>query len=481
MADALGVALTVTSIEGIRKINDYELEIVTNGFAANAVYSLGNLTLAPLHYYGDKSLWQPENGLYGFPFGDLSIIHSKDTVPLGAGPYKYVSYSDQVLYYEANPYYWEGEPEIKHAQWKGAASATELSGIIAGTHDIAETSYSPTNRDRIKQENSNGELSGDVIYTTTVPNLGYGYIGLNASNINVGGEPASDASKNLRRALATVMAAARETAVNSYYQDTAFVIDYPISYTSWAAPMPTDDGYEIAFSRDVNGDAIYTPGMTPQERYDAAIAASLGFFEAAGYTVDGGTVTAPPAGVRTTLYGDASYMEFEAAVGADGGGDHPNFAIYTDFKEAMATIGITITISDLAWNNFQTGARSGEYDIWTMAWGSTIDPDVFQIYHSTNMLGKTGSTNSNMYMIDDPLLDELLFASRNSDDKAYRKAVFKQIFDIIMDWAVELPSYQRSNFICFSEERVNTSTIAKDSTTYWSYLSEIATMQMRNQ
>ena len=68
-------------------------------------------------------------------------------------------------------------------------------------------------------------------------NLGYGYIGMSANTMNVGGEPASEASKDLRKAFATVLAVYRDVAIDSYYGERASVINYPISNTSWAAPQ----------------------------------------------------------------------------------------------------------------------------------------------------------------------------------------------------------------------------------------------------
>ena len=82
--------------------------------------------------------------------------------------------------------------------------------------------------DQIKSINGNDELSGDKIIVNATDNLGYGYIGLNANTINVGGEPGSDASKNLRKALTTVLAVYRDVAIDSYYGDAASVINYPI-------------------------------------------------------------------------------------------------------------------------------------------------------------------------------------------------------------------------------------------------------------
>ena len=105
--------------------------------------------------------------------------------------------------------------------------------------------------------------------------LGYGYIGINSHTVSVGGEPDSDASKNLRKAFATIFSVYRDVAIDSYYGEVATVINYPISNTSWAAPQPTDDGYKVAFSTDVNGNDIYTSDMSADDKYVAAKAAAL--------------------------------------------------------------------------------------------------------------------------------------------------------------------------------------------------------------
>ena len=58
-------------------------------------------------------------------------------------------------------------------------------------------------------------------------------------------------------------------------------------FTFWrGAPRPADEGYETAFSVDVDGNPIYTDDMTEQERYDAALQAAIGFFKAAGLNWD---------------------------------------------------------------------------------------------------------------------------------------------------------------------------------------------------
>ena len=89
--------------------------------------------------------------------------------------------------------------------------------------------------------------------------LGYGYIAMSADNIKVGSDPASEQSKDLRKAIATILAVYRDEGIDSYYGDSASVINYPISNTSWAAPQKSDADYEVAFSKDVEGNRRRLP------------------------------------------------------------------------------------------------------------------------------------------------------------------------------------------------------------------------------
>ena len=64
-------------------------------------------------------------------------------------------------------------------------------------------------------------------------------------------------------------------------------------------------------------------------------------------------------------------------------------------------------------------------------------------------------------------------AARQSADQTYRKTVYKACLDTIIDWAVEIPTYQRQNAIIFSTERVDISTVTPDITTFYGWMSEI--------
>ena len=454
------------NISGIVKTGDYSMTVTLTEIDATAIYQF-SLAISPLHYYGDKAKFDYDNNKFGFDKGDLSVARAKISTPLGAGPYKFDKYEDGVVYFTANENYYLGEPKTKKLNYKQCLTDDDkLNGVTTGTIDITDPTFSTDNINAIKKTNSNGELSGDKIETNTVDNLGYGYIGMCAKVMNVGGEPASDASKNLRKAFGTIFSVYREVAIDSYYGDRASVINYPISNTSWAAPQSTDDGYKVAFSVDKDGKDIYTSDMTAEDKYAAAKTAALGFLEAAGYTVADGKVTAAPEGAA---------LEYTAWIPADGSGDHPSFMILTEAKTAFEELGINLIIKDLTnSSDLWTALEANEVAIWCAAWGASVDPDMYQIYFSGDeATGKKPGGSNYMYCIDDAELNKLILDARKSLDQSYRKGIYKSCLDIIIDWAVEIPVYQRQNAIIFSSERVDISTITPDITTFYGWMSEI--------
>lgn len=460
---------SAANISGIQKTGENSLRVVLTKVDATAIYQLG-VAIAPLHYYGSDDLYDYENNKFGFVKGDLSSVRAKTTQPMGAGPYKFVEFKNGVVYFEANESYFLGTPKTKYVQFMETASDDDkLNGVITGTIDISDPSIDEDTVDAIKKAND-GELSGSKVYTNTVDNLGYGYLGIDANLVSVGGDGASDASKNLRKALATVFSVYRDVAVDSYYGERATVINYPISNTSWAAPQATDDGYKVAFSTDVEGNAIYTSEMTADEKYAAALTAALGYFEAAGYTVEDGKLTAAPEGAA---------LQYELWIPADGKGDHPAFMMVSLADDALATIGFDLVVKDLAnSDDLWSGLEAEEVAMWCAAWGATVDPDMYQIYFSGNDTMAAGGSNY-MYDIDDDELNQLILDARTSLDQAYRKTMYKACLDIVVDWAVEVPVYQRQNAIIFSAERVNLDTITPDITTFYGWMAEIQNLEMK--
>ena len=453
------------AISGIQKTGDHAVRIIMEQMDATSVYQLVQ-PIAPLHYYGDVVQYDYEDHKFGFPKGDLSLIHSRDTKPMGAGPYVFQSYENGVISYTANEHYFRGKPNIEHLKLQETSDADKLTGMATGLFDITDPVFSGEAADAIRAYNGDGALSGSVLHTVAVDNLGYGYIGINADTVLVGDDPASEESKSLRRAFATLFAVYREPVINAYYGDRAAIIQYPISNTSWAAPKPADEGYAPAYSG-----GILSATMSQQEKETAAMELAKEYLLSAGYTYDesAGKFTAAPAGAS---------MEYEIIIPAAGSGDHPVYGILTSTKNALETLGLNLIINDPAdanelWNALDAGTQN----MWTAAWQASEDPDLYQVYHSANIVG-SGGTDSNHYHIRDDRLDALILEARASADQSFRKTAYKECLDIILDWAVEIPVYQRQNCVVFSAQRVDLSTLTPDITTFWGWMRDIQQLQM---
>ena len=456
---------SAANVSGIVKTGDYSMTVTLTEVSASAIYQIP-VTVCPMHYYGETEKYDYDNNKFGFDKGDLSHVKSVTSAPVGSGPYTFESYANGAVTLQKNAGYWKGEPKIDTIIWREMQDVDKIPGVVSGTIDVTDPSYSSEAAEQIKKANSNGEISGDVLQTDLVANLGYGYVGFNANRVKVGnGNGGDEASKDLRKAIATVIAVYRDVAVDSYYGEFANVINYPISDTSWAAPRVTDEGYKVAFSVDVDGNDIYTEGMTADERYAAAKQAALGYFEAAGYTVTDGKITAAPANAP---------MDAEVMVGGGGTGDHPSFMDLTLASEALKEIGFNLIVTDMSnFSEMTNAVNSGNADMFAMAWQATPDPDMYQIYHSN------GGSNEKSYWIKDAELDDLIMQARQSTDQTYRKTLYKECLDIVADWAVEIPIYQRQNCVIFSAQRVDLDTVTPDITTYWSWYNDLELLDVK--
>ena len=456
---------SAANIAGITKTGDYTMTVHMTEYDATAIYNMA-FTVAPLHYYGDPELYDYDNNKFGFVKGDLSGIKAKNSEPLGCGPYTFEGYANGVVTLKANPYYFKGEPQVGTLLMQEAVDSDYVPGIVTGSFDIAAPSISEDTVKAIQDANANGELAGETIHTVLVDYRGYGYLGINADLVNVGGEPASDESKALRKGFMTLFSVYRDTVINSYYGDRAAVIQYPISNTSWAAPKPADEGYRNAYSVDVDGNDIYDASMSEEQRYEAAKQAAIGYFKAAGFNFD----------EETGKFTDVTDT-YEVMIPGAGQQDHPAYGVAVAASNVLDELGITLQVNDVGTSVWNNALESNTAMMWAAAWQSTVDPDMTQVYSSENAHGN--GTNSNHYSLDDADLDALIKAGRSSADTEERKSIYKDAMEIIMDWGCELPLYQRKECTTYSTERVDIDTIPQDMTPYWNWYAEIETQAVK--
>ncbi len=396
-----------SAIRGIQRTGDHRLRLVMDAYHPGDLCQL-EVPIAALHHYGDPAQYDYAAQRFGFPKGDLSAVEAVHT-PVGLGPYRLL-HAGQSLTLIANPQYYLGAPKIPLLQ---------LSTNCKGTR------------------------------TRQVPRAGYGCVGIHAEAVCVGGEPGSEASRNLRRALATVISAYRAVSVEAYFGEAAYVIDTPLCQASWAVPEEA----HTAFSTDVAGRAI---------RCDAVQETALGFLRAAGYSVQDGQVTAAPPGAKT---------EYEVLVGGVGRGDHPAYLALQYAAASLGELGITLKVTDVTdFSALSCAVQTGKAELFAFAWETAQDPDLYQVYHSR------GSSND-VYGICDETLDALILQARQTPEQDVRRALYGQCLQIIRDWAVEVPLYQRVDTLYFSE-RLTAHSLPGDLTPYYTWTREAHLLEL---
>ena len=470
-----------TKISGIQKTGDYSLRVVADELNVSTLYYLGSVYIAPLHYYGDETAFDAQQNSFGFQKGDLERIRSLNEQPLGAGPYRLVSYQNGAVSYEANEHYYLGNPKTQKLNLE-TQNVTQQLG--AGKVDFCYL-------------NSGDSFRVESEYLVQIPvctteSTYFQYIGLNPGTVNVAGEPDSKASKYLRKGIATVLAACRRSGLEKSHTlsgsdgpiwEDRQIIDYPVSSLCWLVPGRDDPAYEEAYARDVNGQAIDPEDMTEEKRLEAAGQTALGYFAAAGYTVENGVLTAPPEGASLT---------YEAEVWLDQA--DPMLLTLQTASEQLAKLGMDLVIINTFDDPDQPYPEPGSPDLWIDGWDGTdlsgvfkegdqceewylvTDPKVYLFpvfYCDTANGGSEAGSRSDVFQLDDPGLDQLLLEAHSTVDQTRRQEIYQQCLSQIMDWACEVPCYQYYGTFVYNTQRLNADTLPADMTGHYGWLQEI--------
>lgn len=478
----------VSRIKGIQQIGEDSVRVVADRVDVRLLYALASVYLAPLHHYGDVALYAPENDSFGFPKGDLSGVRAQDGTPLGAGPYQLVSYEGRTVTCQANEGYYLGKPSILRLElspWDDSLPGKLESGAV----DLCQLSSST----------SMYEVDGiERIPISARSEISYSFLGINPLLVNVAGEPGSEASRNLRKGFAVVIAACRQPGLEQRLamdmDDKIWRIDLPISQNTWLTPGQEDPAYREAYSWDIDGEPIYTEDMSQEERLQAALQAALGYFAAAGCTVEDGRVTAPPAG--TELSYEATFYGRE---------DSAQLMAMQMAAEALSEIGVELSITNIPFEQlmetqeeqpgieertFYDSVRGGP-DCWDwisiyyewQEWYLVADPDawLYPNYSSTAEVGwstRYQVPNALMNLVD-PELDQLLLDARSTVDPAEREVLYEQCLDCIWDWACEVPCFQSYDQLLYNSARVDATTLPSDMTGYYGWVQEIQNLEFK--
>ena len=302
--------------------------------------------------------------------------------------------------------------------------------------------------------------------------LGYAYIGINANIVNVGGEPDSEASKNLRRGLATALAAFRDIAYKDYFGDSIYPIEYPVSDFYGIAPQPGDPVYETVFSKTPEGAAIYSPDSDASARFRGVVNAVREYFVLAGYTFgeDGKLLEAPDDGaVLFNVFICSDEYSYDV---------FPSYEVLSYAKMVLFEIGISLDIRYIPDDeNMLIALYTGTCDMWCASWYTAADPGFAEHYQGA---GRTNGMIPNIYGISDDQLDEYLKELKKADNRDDKIRLSRAIMDRVKDWAVEIPCYQMNNYYVYNANTLKVESIPKDLTAYHSWLDEIISLEVGN-
>ncbi|MBQ6294010.1 MAG: hypothetical protein IJK77_09185 [Lachnospiraceae bacterium] len=465
------VSEPVDHISGIIRLGDRILKLKVHGYDENAVYDLLDIDVLPLHYYGDLSLYDYNAHRFGFIPGKFSIDEEKLAHPLGAGPYVYDSGSFDSVTFTRNERFYQGEPGAEFVNLR-CVSGEGLGYVSEGVVDVVAVAGNKTNYETICRQNENNDLIGNALVAHDVNVLGYAYIGINANTVNVGGDPDSEASRNLRKGLATALSAFRSEAYKEYFGNSISLIEYPVSEFYGLAPQKGDPAYETAYNKDPDGNPIYSADAGTLDRYNAVIDVVRKYFELAGYTFDSeGRLKEAPKDAPV-LFGISICSDEDSFSG------FPSFEVLTYAKSVLHELGLSLDIRYVPdEENMLVSLYTGTSDLWFASWYTGADPEFAEHYQGK---GRSDDMVPNIYGIKDDELDECLAELKKTTDPAEKTSLSLKIMNIVKEWAVEVPCYQLYNYYVYNAQTLKVESIPKELTAYHSWLDEIIHVEVGN-
>lgn len=427
--------------------NGYEMFSITiDGVDPKAIWNF-SFSVAPMYYYSNEEqikkfnygLSKTEDPCFGVEYGSLEFQNkvikdpAKLGLPMGAGAYKATNKytkadevtsetfkEDNVVYFERNDNFLMGTPKIKLIRYKVVSSNQMLNSLTQGEVHYCEPSAT---QEIINELNG---LSTQGFSYAQAQTLGYGYIGINAADVP---------SVYARRALMSVM---NTKLTLDYYSGAAEILYRPMSKVSWAYPKDATE---------------------PYYEYDSTGETAKALLAQAGYTQNTQGKMVDSSGKQFKLTFTIAGEEV----------DHPTASTFFNAEKILDAIGCDITVQTDV--NALTKLNNGGLSVWAAAWSTTIDPDMYQTYHIDSTATSTtnwgykaikADTSGRTYWYEQELiaqLSEKIEQGRETLDKAKRTAIYAECLDLVMDLAVELPTYQRNDLFAYNSNFIDASTM----------------------
>lgn len=444
------------------------LSITINGIDPKAIWNFA-FTVAPLHYYSGTytnkknekkdyvAEFDAEEGNFGLEFGDSDFMNTvlnapeKVGLPLGAGAYMASTknggvakngsefFNLNMVYYERNPYFetlGKGieNAKIKYFRYRVVDTDQVINSISTKEIDVGDPNGTVENINKLDES----KIAHEEIYTN-----GYGYVGIN---------PRFVPNINIRRAIMKAMDTRIIT--NEYYQNNLAELIYrPMSTTSWAYPKGATV-YTAKRGAELHGGEVkydYDKLGTDIEK----IVVAEGYLKG-----NDGVYYKDIPGFGT----DRLDYQFTIAGQSD---DHPAYNMFLNAQKVLNQHGFAVKV--VKSQKALSDLTLGKLEVWAAAWSSTVDPDMYQVYHkdskatSVNNWGyKQIKANGKVYSTEQALIEELsryIDAGRDTDDQDERTDIYKTALELVMELAVEMPTYQRKDMTAYNSELIDETTL----------------------
>lgn len=448
------------------------LKVVINKVDPKAIWNFA-FAVAPMYYYSDaehiNAFDYKEN--FGVEYGSQTFMTNvvknpnKIGVPVGAGPYvaskssggtDNVSsgdfYDKGMVYFEANPYYIMGAPLIKKVQYRVVSSTQVLNALYTKEIDFAEPNAKPETIRELNSKKSEG-FGNKSIRTS-----GYGYIGINAGKVP---------DIYVRR---VIMHCINTQECVDYYETTAKAIYRSMSMSNWAYPSgctsyypyiggPVPEDLSVVYSG--YADFVTEKGYTAGQKLSEADQTEYLLGLLGGYTEN----------AEGVLTKEGNTLKYTFTIAGEEK-DHPAYAAMKHASEILNKLGFKINVTTDA--NALKKLATGDLTVWAAAWSSTIDPDMYQVYHkdstATSVLNwgykQIKANVGNKYKEENDIinkLSELIEQGRETTDIEERKGTYADALDLVMELAIELPTYQRDDLFAYNTDKIDVSTFTPDS------------------
>ena len=420
------------------------LQITIDKVDPKAIWNFA-FNVAPMYYYSNAeqiALFDYESH-FGLEFGSIefqdAVIKNPDKigVPVGAGPYKATTRTGDAskvtagTFWDVNLVYFERnenfmfDVKIKYINYKVVSTNLMLESLYSGEVHFVEPACKQENIDSIAAKSKDGFASTDIMTN------GYGYIGINAEFIP---------DINVRRA---IMHAINTDYAVDYYFGYSKPITRPMTKASWAYPDGVDE-------------------LGQYYAYDETGETSKKLVEEAGYILNADGVYAK----------NGQTLKYTFTIAGDTT-DHPAYAALKKAAEILNKIGFDIEVKpDI---NALKKLNSGDLTVWAAAWGAGVDPDMYQVYHMDSTAGSTANwgydailspSNANKFSTELSLVKQLsaiIDQARETLDEDRRAELYADALDLVMELAVELPTYQRSDLFAYNTNIIDVSTLTPPS------------------